>query len=70
MDNERGLLTTGGIAEALCVKVHVVNFVLHRLNVQPVGRAGHYRLFDSDVVNQVREELAARAQRRQDGGAA
>lgn len=53
------LITPGVIAAKLGVPLHRVNHVLAtRSHIRPAARAGTLRLYTSEIINMVREELA------------
>lgn len=49
--------TSGQIATELGVEVHRVTHAIKVRGIQPVHRARHYRLFDQQGVEQVRDAL-------------
>jgi hypothetical protein len=68
--SEPTLLTPGVIAAQLGVALHRVLHVLAtRPHIQPAARAGTLRLYDSQAVAMVREQIAAIEARRSRQGA-
>jgi hypothetical protein len=51
------LRTVGVIATELDKPLHRVQYVLRKLNIKPIGRAGVLRLYDRATVEAVREAL-------------
>lgn len=64
MDASR-LKTTGQLAAIHGLKIHQVEYLVDRLAVKPATRAGLYRLYDQRASRIIAEELARRAERRQ-----
>jgi hypothetical protein len=58
------LRTPGVIADELNAPLARVLYVLRKLNVKPIGRAGVIRLYDRLAVDMVRHELNAIEDRR------
>jgi hypothetical protein len=63
------LRTVGVLAEEVGASLAQVLYLIRKLNVQPIGRAGTLRLFDQEATEAVRAELLANAQRRGEGAA-
>ena len=59
--------TTGSIARKLGVDRDVVNYMLRKGNVDPIGRAGIVRLFEPSAVDVVRKMLASKRKNRKVG---
>jgi hypothetical protein len=53
------LRTPGVIADELGEPLTRVLYVLRKLNIRPIGRAGVLRLYDRDAAGRVRQELDA-----------
>ena len=56
-DGTPQLRTPGVIANELNAPLSRVLYVLRKLNIKPIGRAGIIRLYDQDAVADVRVEL-------------
>jgi len=57
------LRTPGVIAEELGAPLHRVIYVLRKLNIKPIGRAGTLRLYNLEATEAVRSELLRMDQR-------
>ena len=57
-----GPQTIGQIADARGVHVHQINYLVDKLKIQPVSRAGRYRLFDADAAERIGSALRSRAE--------
>lgn len=51
------LWTVGAIARRAGVEVHRVEYVVNRIGVRPVGRAGIARVFDESAVATIEREI-------------
>lgn len=52
--------TVGDLADACGAKSHQVAYIIRKLKITPVQRAGFYRLFDQASLAKIRSELASR----------
>ena len=57
--SEIKLLTVGEIARQLNCPLHRVLYLIQSRQIKPLQRAGHLRIFGSDVVEALREELSS-----------
>lgn len=57
MKQSQSLLTVGEIARRLGTKVHRVEYVIKSRKVQPIGWAGHARVFSSASYTHIENEL-------------
>ncbi len=64
MSSKPLLLTIGAIAQKVQARDHVVLDAIRRLGIEPTQKAGTYRLFGPDAVEQIRKEVLRRAERR------
>ena len=51
------LLTIGEIARRLQIKVHRVEYVIRSRNIQPIGWAGHARVFSDASLDHITSAL-------------
>ena len=51
------LLTVGEIARRLQTKVHRVEYIIRSRNIQPIGWAGHARVFSDASLDHITSEL-------------
>lgn len=51
------LLTVGEIARRSQTKVHRVEYIIRSRNIQPIGWAGHARVFSSASLSHIESEL-------------
>ena len=61
------LYTVGDLAKALGVEKHHAEYIIRKMGVEPVGRAGGYRLFDlkaQRAIGKGLEKVKARRQKR------
>jgi hypothetical protein len=61
--SEKQFLTPGRIAVILNCPLHQVLYLLHSRHIEPIGRAGHLRVFDEDVIEMIQSQLATIHQR-------
>jgi hypothetical protein len=59
------LLTLGLMAEQLGCPAWKVDYLLRSRGIKPIQRAGHLRIFSSEVVETLRRELDAMGQKRE-----
>ena len=66
MDAPANLMTVGDIGRLLGVPFYDVRYMLSvHTEIEPVQRAGTYRLFDEAGVEQIRQAIAAKRPARQ-----
>ena len=58
MTNVPRLRTPGVIADELDAPISRVLYLLRKLNIRPIGRAGTLRLYDRTAVELIRAKLA------------
>lgn len=54
------LLTVGELARKLQQPAHRIDYIIKTRHIEPVGRAGGYRVFDDAACERIQAELAAR----------
>lgn len=59
------LLTISKVATALGIPAHRVHYVVRTRQIEPAAYAGHYRLFDRQIVARIRHEINAIDARRE-----
>jgi len=64
MAKVKQLLTAGVIAAKTGVPIFRVLDILEKKKVEPIGRAGHLRIFGDEVVDFVRAEAERRERRK------
>lgn len=55
--------TVGQIAQQFNRPIHQITYVIRSLGIQPVGRAGHMRVFDEAAVEKIGHELTREGRR-------
>lgn len=64
MEKQTKALTIGDLAEACNCPIHRVEYLLRSRKIEPVMRAGNYRVYASEVVDTLKGELEKIEQRR------
>ena len=57
MSEPSSLLTVGEIARRSQTKVHRVEYIIRSRNIQPIGWAGHARVFSDASLDHITSEL-------------
>ncbi len=57
MSQPQLLLTVGEIARRLDTKVHRVEYIIRSRSIEPIGWAGHARVFSASDLTHIKSEL-------------